>query len=327
MKILVTGATGFLGFRVVEVLAARGHEVIAAGRTITKSHFVDKPNVKYQLGDLEDVGYVKGLLANNPDMVINCASLSSPWGSYQTYNRSNVLSQQHLIQESERVMVSRFIYISSPTIYYAHRDLMGVKESDPLPETPVNHYAATKLEAEALLKASQLNYVILRPRALIGRGDTVIMPRLIRAYQEGKLKIIGNGENLADLTCVSNVVQAVERAMHADQQALRKAYNITNDKPVKLWPVINQLLEALGHTKLEKRVPLSVAMAAAWLMEKKSILTGYKEPPLTRYSVGVLAYSMTLDISQARKLLGYVPEQSTEEGIKEFVVWYKKQAK
>jgi nucleoside-diphosphate-sugar epimerase len=327
MKILVTGATGFLGFRIVEVLAARGHDIIAAGRTIAKSHFVDLPNVKYQLGDLADAGYVKGLLADSPDIVINCASLSSPWGRYDTYYRSNVLSQQYLIQESEQAAVSRFIYISSPTIYYAHRNILGVKESDPLPATPVNHYAATKLKAETLLNASQLNYVVLRPRALIGRGDTVIMPRLIRAYQEGKLKIIGKGENLADLTCVSNVVQAVECAMHADEQALGKAYNISNDDPVKLWPTINGLLEVLGYTKLEKQVPLSVAMAAAWLMEKKSVLTGYKEPPLTRYSVGVLAYSMTLDISQARKLLGYVPGQSTEDGIKEFVAWYKKQIK
>lgn len=325
MKILVTGATGFLGFRIVEKLATDGMSVIAAGRKITENHYVDQPNVEYRLGSLEDSSYVETLFEDKPEVVINCASLSSPWGRYEAYHQSNVVSQKNLITEGERVGVSRFVYISSPTIYYAPRDVLNVKEVDPLPETPVNHYTATKLEAEALLQASKLNFITLRPRALIGRGDTVIMPRLIRAYKEKKLKIIGSGENVADLTCVSNVVHAVECAIHAKDEALCRAYSISNGNPVKLWPTINAMLDTLGFPPIRKRIPVGVAMAVAWLMEKKSILTDYSEPALTRYSVGVLAYSMTLDISQAQKLLGYKPSQTIEDGMREFVEWYKTQ--
>lgn len=325
MKILVTGATGFLGFRIVERLASQGIEVLAAGRKIADNHYVDNPYVVYKLGSLENDQYVASLLAAKPEMVINCASLSSPWGRYETYYQSNVLTQENLIRESKKAGVLRFIYISSPTIYYRHKDVLDVKESDPLPVRPVNYYAKTKLEAEALLQASGLDYITLRPRALIGRGDTVIMPRLIRAYHEGKLKVIGDGQNLADLTCVSNVVQAVECAMNAGNDALGKAYSISNGSPVKLWPTINGMLDALGYSRIKKRIPIGVAMMAAWLMEKRSTFSGYAEPTLTRYSVGVLAYSMTLDISRAQKLLDYQPVQSTEEGIREFVDWYKTQ--
>lgn len=323
MKILVTGATGFLGFRIVERLAQEGLSIVAAGRKIADNHYVDRKNVTYNLGSLEDREYVSRLFEDKPEVVINCASFSSPWGKYQTFYQSNVLSQQHMIAESEKTGVSRFIYISSPTVYYEHRNIIGVRESDPLPAKPVNHYTGTKLEAEALLQASILDYVILRPRALIGRGDTVIMPRLIRAYNEGKLKIIGDGENLADLTCVGNVVQAVGCAMKAGEEALRETYSISNGSPVKLWPTINDMLEALGYERITKRIPIGIAMAAAWLMEKKSVLTDYAEPALTCYSVGVLAYSMTLDISKARELLGYEPVQTTEEGMQEFIDWYK----
>ncbi|MCE7990472.1 MAG: NAD-dependent epimerase/dehydratase family protein [Roseivirga sp.] len=325
MKILVTGATGFLGFRIVEKLAGEGINVVAAGRKIADNHYVDNSNVVYKLGSLEDDQYVASLFGTKPEMVINCASLSSPWGKYETYYQSNVLSQKNLINESKKAGVIRFIYISSPTIYYRHKHVLGVKESDLLPSSPVNNYAKTKLEAEVLLKTSGLNYITLRPRALIGRGDTVIMPRLIRAYREGKLRVIGDGQNLADLTCVGNVVLAVECAMKAPHEALGKAYNISNGSPVKLWPTINGMFDALGYARIKKRIPINVAMMAAWLMEKKSILSGYAEPALTRYSVGVLAYSMTLDISQARKLLDYESVQTTEEGIREFVDWYKTQ--
>lgn len=325
MKILVTGATGFLGFRIVERLAEEGLSIVAAGRKIADNHYVDRENVVYNLGSLEDHTYVKRLFEEKPEVVINCASFSSPWGRYETFFQSNVLSQQHLIAESEKAAVSRFIYISSPTVYYEHRNIIGVKESDRLPAKPVNHYTGTKLEAEALLEASALDYITLRPRALIGRGDTVIMPRLIRAYNEGKLKIIGDGENLADLTCVGNVVEAVRCAMNAKSEALKKAYSITNGDPVKLWPAINNMLEALGYERIKKRIPVGVAMAAARLMEQKSKLTNYAEPALTRYSVGVLAYSMILDISLARDLLGYNPTETTEEGMQEFIEWYAKQ--
>jgi len=97
MNVLVTGATGFLGSRIAEDLASDTAvaKVVAAGRTVVDTHQITHPKVTYELGDLSDKGYVTRLFRNRFDVVVNCASLSSPWGSYAQFHRANVQSQNH----------------------------------------------------------------------------------------------------------------------------------------------------------------------------------------------------------------------------------------
>ena len=99
------------------------------------------------------------------------------------------------------------IYISTPSLYYNGEDRIMVKESDPLPENFVNSYSKTKRQKRNVIENSNLNYII-RPRAIIGRGDSVIM-RLIKAHSLDRLKIIGKGNNIVDLTSVENVVHSI----------------------------------------------------------------------------------------------------------------------
>ncbi len=324
--ILVTGATGFLGSRTVErlVQAYPQHTVIAAGRTIKAHAYIDHPRVHYQLGDLADPAYVAAIFQRQPiQAVVNCAALSSPWGRDEDFYRANVRSQQHLIEQAQQTGVNRFVFISTPSLYFNYRDRLNIRESDPLPPKFVNAYARTKREAEILLEQSGLSYIALRPRALIGRGDTVIMPRLIRAYEEGRLKIIGSGQNRVDLTPVSNVVDAILLGLEAPESACGRPYNITQAEPVLLWPHIHSVLTQLGFEPSAQKVPFWLVHTVAGLMElyAKS-LGGGKEPTLTRYSVGTLARHFHMDITQAQTRLDYQPRQSVAEAITEFVTWY-----
>jgi nucleoside-diphosphate-sugar epimerase len=325
-SILVTGATGFLGSRTVERLLAHPEvkQIIAAGRSIKAHAHIQSPKVVYRLGDLADPAYVQSLFAHSvPQAIVNCAALSSPWGRYEEFYRANVLSQKHLIEQAETHGVPRFVYISTATLYFNYRDRWGVKESDPLPSRLVNHYASTKREAEILLAQSSLSHISIRPRALIGRGDTVIMPRLIRAYREGRLKIIGSGENQVDLTPVSNVVDAILLALEAPETACGRVYNITNGKTIALWPQITQILERLGMEAPTQKVPFWLVKFVAGLMELSAkTIGGGKEPTLTRYSVGLLAQNFHIDISLARQHLGYEPKQTVAQAMDEFVDWY-----
>jgi len=325
MNVLVTGATGFLGSRITEDLCHDTSitKVVAAGRKLSSVHLLEHAKLKYHLGDLSDLEYVKSVFKNEFDLVVNCASLSSPWGSYEEFYQANVRSQQNLVEISEKAGIYRYIYISTPGIYYNFKDRWEVKENDPLPKKPVNHYAATKLAAEQILESSRLKYITLRPRALIGRGDTVIFPRLIRSYHEGRLKVVGAGDNIVDLTSVSNVVHSVKLAMHTGEQNCGEAYNICNGEPVKLWLAIEYTLSKFGFPPPAEKIPYSAAYAAAYLMEMKAFLFGGKEPVFTRYSMGVLAKSMTMDITKAKNRLGYSPGQNTWEAIDEFAEWYK----
>jgi 2-alkyl-3-oxoalkanoate reductase len=328
MQLLLTGATGFLGFRTLEKLIELStvSRIIATGRQLQAYRSIDHPKVDYRLGELEDRDFVNGLV-QGADIVINTASLSSPWGKRSDFERANLLTQTHLLQAAKQHKVSRFIYISSPGIYFNGRHRLGVRESDPLPGKFVNHYARTKYEAEQLLTASSLPYIILRPRALTGRGDSIIMPRLIKAFDGGHLRMVGDGKNIVDLTAVENVVDAVILSMHAPGTALNNAYNITNGEPVNLWEKIKNVLLALDRTLGNEKVPYAIAYGFAGFLELRSRLTGCTEPSLTRYGVGTLARSFTLDISKARNLLGYSPRINTQAAIDEFTNWYKQHEK
>jgi nucleoside-diphosphate-sugar epimerase len=323
MKILVTGATGFLGSRTIEKFAAypEVEKIIAAGRTIKSVHEVKHPKIEYHLGDLTDEKYVESIV-QGVDKVVNCAALSSPFGEYETFKKANVDTQALLIKMCQRFDIQRYIYISTPGIYNAYRNRYNIKEGDPLPKTLINDYAVTKLAAEKLLDNANLSHVIIRPRALIGRGDTVIMPRLIRALEAGRLRIIGDGETVMDMTAVSNVADAIWLGLTTDEVNCGEAYNITNGEPVKLWDEMRYVLDGLNLEFPQKRLSYKAAMRIAGAMEFFAKFTK-KEPTLMRYSVSTLANSLTLDISKAKEKLGYEPKMTTKEAVDEFLAWYR----
>lgn len=323
MNILLTGATGFLGYRTLEKLVNLNYvkNIKATGRTLKKTHQVNHPKVEYILGDLASNQFVNRLM-KNVDCVIHAAALSSPWGKQEEFVSANVTTQNNLIDAAKKNDVKRYIYISTPSMYFELKDKLDIKESDPLPNRFINAYAKTKRLAEIELEKAGIPFVILRPRALTGRGDTVIMPRLIRAYENGRLKIIGDGENIVDLTSVANVADAIILALTTNM-GINQIYNITNGAPVKLWDSIAVVLSKLGKIPPSKKIPFSIIKLVAIAMEFKSKMTNMKEPDLTVYGVGILAKSMTMDISKAKELLGYEPLVSTEEAINEFVNWYK----
>ncbi|MFK7950598.1 MAG: NAD-dependent epimerase/dehydratase family protein [Saprospiraceae bacterium] len=323
MKILVTGATGFLGSRTIEKLATypEVEKIIAAGRTKKAIHEVKHAKIEYRLGDLTDSKYVESIV-KSVDYVVNCASLSSPFGDYTDFKKANVDTQKLLIRYSEAIGIKRFVYISSPSVYNNYSDRFLVKESDVLPNPLINNYAVTKIEAEKLLQKSSLSHVIIRPRALIGRGDTVIMPRLIRAHKAGRLRLIGDGKNRIDLTSVSNVVDSIWLGLTTNKVNCGTIYNIANGEPLLIWNKIRYVLKELDLELSDKKLSYSAAMRIASVLEFIAKFTK-KEPTLMRYSVSTLANSLTIDITKAKEKLGYEPKMSTDEAIEEFLDWFK----
>ena len=321
-RILVTGATGFLGSRIVEHLAKmEGVSVVATGRTMKPHNEVSASNVTYRLRDLADARIVDQLV-EGVDAIIHAAALSSPWGRKEAFWNANVEPTQLLLEAAARHGVKRFVFVSTPSMYFEMKAKLGIKEDDPLPR-PINQYAASKREAERLVTSSNIPHVVLRPRALIGRGDTVILPRVLRAHAEGRLRQMGSGKNKVDMTPVANVVDAIVLALHAEGKALNQVYNISNGDPVALWPMLNGVLEKLSLAPITKSVSLPVVLAVARLMEWHARwFNGHREPALTVYGVGTLAMDFSMDITKARERLGYVPRQSVEEALDEFVEWH-----
>jgi nucleoside-diphosphate-sugar epimerase len=328
MKILVTGGTGFLGQHLAQRLVSEGNDVTVIGRNARVGSNLIKKGIKFVQGDLADLKTVKEAVSNQ-EYVIHCGALSSPWGKYADFYAANVTGTQNIITACQESKIKRLVHVSTPSIYVDQRDRLDILESDKLPMQAINDYAHTKRMAEELIDkafAQGLPVITIRPQGIFGPGDRAILPRLIKIAKKGFMPVIGKGDNLIDLTYVDNVVEALILCLTSPDFTLGKKYNITNGEPVKLYDAIGLVLKSLGINYKEKRIPYRTAYVLASGLEGAArLLAPSKEPPLTRYSVCVLAKSRTLSIDAARKDLGYKPIVGMTEGISRFVKSYKEE--
>lgn len=325
MKAMITGGTGFVGGTLAHRLHGMGWDVTALGRNPVKLNELEDAGIRplrLDIGKKDDlVAAFKG-----SEIVFHCAAFPAPWGSFEKFHQANVIGTRNVVQACLQNNVKRLVHVSTPSIYFDYNSRIGVKENDPLPE-PISNYAHTKLLAEEEIDkgfAQGLAVVSIRPRALFGEGDTVIFPRLIPRLKSGRLPILGDGENIVDLTYIQNVVDALLLCAESPANTLGKKYNISNGEPVKIWKLIERICDELGYSHPKRKISYQTASAAASALEFiYSLIPFSPEPPLTRLSVSMMANSTTLDISAARNELGYQPKVSVEEGVERFLKWWK----
>ncbi|MEN0064687.1 MAG: NAD(P)-dependent oxidoreductase [Myxococcota bacterium] len=321
-RVLVTGATGFLGRRVVARL--REHvEVRGTGRNPDQGRRLLEMGAEFVPADLTQPDAVRGV-AEGIDVVVHCAGLSTPWGRWADFHTHNVGATGTILAEAQRAGVRRFVHISTSSVYAQPRSQRAIPETAALPP-PANLYVRSKRSAERLVLESSLPSVILRPRGLFGPEDPAVLARVVRALKDRRLPVLGSEDTTIDLTYVDNAAEAVRCAVVAPESAMGGIYNVTNGEPIPLWPAIRTLAARLDLPPPGPRLPVSVVRGLAGLLEGWARMWPWAgEPRLTRYTVGLLAYSTTLDISKARSQLGYEPLVSMEQGIDRYVDWLRR---
>jgi nucleoside-diphosphate-sugar epimerase len=222
----------------------------------------------------------------------------------------------------EQNNIQRFIHISTPSVYFEFKDKVNVKEDSPQPR-PINYYVATKAEAEKLVLASTIpNRIILRPKAIFGPWDQTLMPRILRVIQEGAVPLIRGGDAMLDVTYVDNLVDAILLSLTKELKKPIAIYNVTNGEPQKLTDLFNALSTEFHLPLKTKKLPWWLVKTLATVLETWAKIVSGKEPKITRYSAGVLAFSQTLDISAIKNDLGYQPRIKFTDAIKEYSQWY-----
>ena len=324
MKVLVTGATGFLGKYVVKELVAEGYFVRAFGRNEAVGQSLVSDKVEFYKGDLSSKQAVEEA-CKGVEMVVHAGALSTVWGPWESFYQANVLGTQHILEACRTNKISRLVYVSSPSIYAAPKDQIDIKEEDAPAENHLNNYIKSKLLSEKLFPAyPDVPSIILRPRGLFGIGDTSILPRVLKLSQKIGIPLIKEGKQLMDMTCVENVALAIALALNADR-AEGQVYNITNGEPRAFKDLIEETLRGLGYSITYRKVPAPLLSVIASSLEfLYNILKLKGEPALTRYTYYLLRYSQTLDISKAERDLGYRPQISISEGIEQYVKDYRK---
>jgi len=318
MTLLVTGATGFLGGRVVRRYLALGRSVTALGRNQERLDELEALGARVMARDLA-TPFIKAEIASLTHIrtIVHAAALSAPFGRKRDFWDANINGTRHMVDLAERINAKRFIHISTPAVYYRPTDQIGLHEGYELPQ-PINHYAGTKRAAEELvLSRLGRGTVVLRPRGIYGRGDTALLPRLITAAKSGPLPLLRGGVAATDITHVEDVVDAIIAAERAGSSSTR-IFNISGGEPVNIQALIERVCGELSMPVRWRAVPTPIAMTAARAAELRAALTGWRsEPRITRYSLGLLAYTQTLDIGRAERNLRWIPRVTLDDGIEE----------
>lgn len=312
MKAIITGATGGLGRNLLEFLVLQNWEIIAFGRD---EEIGKNLGVEFYAFDLSDFEQTKKYF-QKADVVFHCAALSSPWGKYEEFYKANIEATKNVLKFMELFDIKKIVHVSTPSIYFNFQDQFEIKEEF-IPIKFVNNYAKTKYEAEQLVLNSSVFSVIIRTRAIFGEYDNVLVPRLEKLALKGFLPLIKNKKTIVDVTYVGNVVNALYLASTKDIPS-KSIFNITNDEPMEIKEVFSLVMEAVKIKIKFKYISYFVLFSLATILEIISKLGFTKEPFLTKYGVGVISKSQTLDISKAKEILGYKPIYTIKEGLQRY---------
>ncbi|GAA0655764.1 NAD-dependent epimerase/dehydratase family protein [Brevundimonas lenta] len=314
-RALVTGATGGLGLAVTAGLLEAGYKVRASGRRPEALERLRSMGAEVFAGDLLDGSL--GAACEGMDVIFHAAALSSPWGSDEAFQRANVDLTRKLLRASQGAGADSFVFVSSPSVYARWRDQTGITEATPLPARPLNAYARTKREAELLVLAADeagFRTVAVRPRAIVGPDDAVLLPRILRLVKSGRFPLFREGKALVELTDARDAARALMLADSHRERAGGHAVNVTSGRPLPVAELVQRLGEALGVDVRAVPVPLPLGQALSVASEAISrALPGKPEPVLTPYTLSTLAWSQTFDLTGARALLDYQPAHDAVE--------------
>jgi len=322
MKVLVTGGGGFLGTHIIKQLLSDGHQVVSLSRNIYPH--IEELGVSSLSCDLSKADDVNHLDLEGFDAVIHTAALAGVWGDKLKYENINFVGSINLLKKAQEDKVRYFIYTSSPSVVFGKEDLQAANEDLAYPNYYYTDYARTKAMAEKeILKASCDDFMTLsiRPHLIWGPEDPHLIPRILSKAKEGKLKRVGDGENLVDIIYVENAafahVQAL-KALFAGKRIGGNAYFVGQERPVNLWQFINEILAAHKLDTVKDSISFKMAFRLGYVFEILYRFLGIikPEPPMTRFIALQLAKNHYFSHDKAKNDFNYYPMISIEEGLK-----------
>ncbi|WP_405833664.1 NAD-dependent epimerase/dehydratase family protein [Streptomyces sp. NBC_00105] len=342
VKILVTGASGFLGGHLVDGALRQGHRVRALVRPGSDAvRLRSLAGVEVVTGDLTDDGSL-GRATHGCDAVLHSAARVVDHGSRAQFEAANVTGTQRLLAAARSAGARRFVFVSSPSALMRVRegDRLGIDESTPYPKRWFNLYSETKAIAEQYVRAAdgpEFTTCAVRPRGIWGPRDHAgFLPRMVDAMRAGRLPDLSGGKRvLVSLCHVDNAVDACLRAALAPAgQVGGKAYFVVDREETDLWPFLARVGALFDCPPPAPRIPLVLGRGIAAAVETGRHLrrrpagggsgpAGGTDaaPPLSRYMMALLTRSATYDTRAARRDLGYAAPRTRADGLRALQEW------
>jgi nucleoside-diphosphate-sugar epimerase len=253
MRILVTGASGFLGHAACSELTSRGHDVLA----LVRRPGSEPPGTTAVSGDLEDGAALQtALAATAPQCVIHLAAEIASQRDPERIQAVNVDGTRLLLAAAEKAGVERFVFAS--TVVTGDPAGRVLSEDEPLPVETA--YGASKQEGERLVRESQLHGVVIRPGHIYGPGGWYAEEIVKRVKQPGRFAVVGRGDNWWDVVHVDDVARALAEAAERGRDGA--VYHVADDVPITLFDFVKLTADALGVGP-PRRVPTAVARLVA----------------------------------------------------------------
>lgn len=314
-RILITGTSGFLGGALGQHLRNCGHHVTGISRRKSREGSVDF-HVSHDLANP-----LPGNLGKF-DVLFHAAALASPWASPKDFRLNIEQASQNIVDYVKINKIPRLINISSTSVHYIMADQYDISEETPLPKKAINQYAESKLAAENLILENITDALSVRPRAIYGPGDTVLLPRLLRAARNGMLPQIIRNDGISprsDLIYIGNLVNILEAAI---EKNINGVINVTDNNTVNTEELLSYIFKRLNYPKPRFNLSVNTAMRVAKTAEFLSkTLACWKEPPITQFGVSALVHSKTFNVEKMLNVFG-APKYKTKEGVEAFINWH-----
>ena len=315
MVSLVTGASGFIGGHLVaELLADKGGSVRALVRraeSATELHGAD-----VCIGDVRDANVVEDAM-QGVDVVYHCVTgartASSPREARDIAltGTRNVLEGLRRVGSGRAVLLTGLIVLGARHLDAASEDLPYRRSGDAVSDV--------KIEIEQMaweyVQRHGVDVTVLRPSLVYGPRDGHNLPQMIRALRRGGFAFIRSRENVVPIVYVSDMVRAMRLAA-CTPAARGRAYHITDGSRTTIGAFIDCLAELLGCPAPQKVLPFVVPYVGCLLFETLAALRVYRgRVPISRTGMNYLGYSSVIDITRARRELGYEPRVSYRDGL------------
>lgn len=324
MRYLITGATGFVGPHLIRKLVSLSHTCRCLVRSSGKGKMLEGPNVEVVKGDITKPETLIGL-ADGVDCLFHMATLGHMSNFAVTesmFETVNVRGTMNVMREAMRSGVKRIVHCSSVAAMGICPEVPATEESNCNPHHPYGR-SKRRAEEEVLRMVSQENLpaVITRFSMVYGPGDWRDVLKLVRMAKKGLFPKVGNRPKLTPLIHVDDAVQGLLLA--AEKGRPGQIYLITNQKSEPFDKLRQIIQKALGVPKIALYVPEWVALTGASLSEGLFRFLG-KSPPVTRKNIESTLADRVFSIEKAQRDLGFRPQVDPESGLRDTVLWYKK---
>ena len=320
--IFITGATGLVGSHATEEAVKRGHHVRALVRPTSDTSWLKQWGVQTIVGDLEDANTMRAGVAG-AQWVFNCAAKVGDWGTLEEFRRLNVEALRLLLDAAVAAKVERFVHVSSLGVYEG-RDHYGTDETVAPAANSLDAYTRSKTEAEALVleyhRRHGLPAAIVRPGFIYGERDRTVLPKLLLNLRRGSFAYFGSGDQVLNCIYVKNLVHGIFLAAE-NPAAIGAVFNLTDGQPVTKKQFVGRVAELAGLKRPTRRIPLRLARLLANVFEGGAKLRGAKNPPIiNKARFKFLGLNLDYSIEKARRVLGYQPPFTFEQGIERAMV-------